>query len=125
LVATQEDDAGRVVKLGEIGRGEIIGEMSVLSGGTRTATVGVLRALSEAGVPVDVIGGTSMGAVIGALVALGQDAGEIKTSLRGMLGLKPFSGLTPPLSGVDVSDWHAFDDLIETAYRYASRALET
>lgn len=33
--------------------------------------------------------------------------------------------LTPPLSGVDVSDWHAFDDLIETAYRYASRALET
>lgn len=38
-----------------------------------------------------------MGAAIGALVALGQDAGEIKTSLRGMLGLKPFSGLTLPL----------------------------
>ncbi len=42
-MATQEDDAGRVVKLGEIGRGEIIGEMSVSSGGTRTATVTALR----------------------------------------------------------------------------------
>ena len=43
LVATREDEAGRVLRLGEIGRGELIGEMSVLSGGIRTATVTALR----------------------------------------------------------------------------------
>jgi predicted acylesterase/phospholipase RssA len=57
----------------------------------------VLRALAEAGVPVDVIGGTSMGAVIGGLAALGQDAREIHATLHNMLSFKPFSGLTLPL----------------------------
>jgi predicted acylesterase/phospholipase RssA/CRP-like cAMP-binding protein len=61
------------------------------------AEVGVLRALAEAGVPVDVIGGTSMGAVVGALAALGQDAHEIRATLHNMLSFKPFSGLTLPL----------------------------
>ncbi len=61
------------------------------------AEVGVLRALAEAGIPVDVIGGTSMGAVVGALAALGQDAQEIHVTLRSMLRFKPFSGLTLPL----------------------------
>jgi predicted acylesterase/phospholipase RssA/CRP-like cAMP-binding protein len=61
------------------------------------AEVGVLRALAEAGVPVDVIGGTSMGAVVGALAALGQDAREIHATLHNMLSFKPFSGLTLPL----------------------------
>ena len=67
-------------------------------GGARAfAEVGALRALAEAGIPVDVIGGTSMGAVVGALAALGQDAHEIQATLRGMLRIKPFSGLTLPL----------------------------
>ena len=43
LIATQEDADGRTLRLGEIGRGEMIGEMSLLSGGTRTATVTALR----------------------------------------------------------------------------------
>src|SRR5512139_759336 len=43
LVATRQDAGGHPVRLGEIGRGEIIGEMSVLTGGTRTATVTGLR----------------------------------------------------------------------------------
>ena len=33
--------------------------------------------------------------------------------------------LTPPLEGVDVSDWHAIDTLVETGYAYASKELET
>jgi len=61
------------------------------------AEVGVLRALAKGGVPVDVIGGTSMGAVIGALAALGQDPRQIHATLHDMLRFKPFSGLTLPL----------------------------
>ena len=61
------------------------------------AEIGVLRALAEARIPVDVIGGTSMGAVIGALAALGKDAREIQETLRAALRLKPYSGVTLPL----------------------------
>jgi predicted acylesterase/phospholipase RssA len=46
-------------------------------GGARgLAHLGVIRALEEAGVPIDVVGGTSMGAVMGALLALGMDDAE-------------------------------------------------
>ena len=40
------------------------------------AHLGVLRALEEARVPIDVVGGTSIGAVIGAFCALGMDDAE-------------------------------------------------
>jgi predicted acylesterase/phospholipase RssA/CRP-like cAMP-binding protein len=40
------------------------------------AHLGVLRALEEAGVPIDAVGGTSIGAVMGALYALGMDHAE-------------------------------------------------
>jgi CRP-like cAMP-binding protein len=47
----------------------------VLSGGGARgfAHIGVIRALQEYGIPIDVIGGTSMGAVIAAQYALGWD----------------------------------------------------
>jgi len=47
----------------------------VLSGGGARAFahIGVIRALSESGIPIDAIGGTSMGAVIAAQHALGWD----------------------------------------------------
>jgi len=40
------------------------------------AHLGVLRALEEAGVPIDVVGGTSIGALMGAISALGMDDAE-------------------------------------------------
>lgn len=40
------------------------------------AHLGVMRALEEAGVPIDIVGGTSIGAVMGALCALGLDDAE-------------------------------------------------
>ena len=46
-------------------------------GGARgLAHLGVIRALEEAGVPIDVVGGTSMGAIMAALYALGMDHAE-------------------------------------------------
>ncbi len=48
----------------------------VLSGGAARgiAHIGVFRALQEAGIPIDMVGGTSIGAVIGALISRGWDA---------------------------------------------------
>ena len=46
-------------------------------GGARgLARLGVIRALEEAGVPIDVIGGTSIGAIMAALCARGMDDAE-------------------------------------------------
>jgi len=41
------------------------------------AHLGVLRAMAELGMPVDLIGGSSMGAMVGAMWALGWDAAQI------------------------------------------------
>jgi lysophospholipid hydrolase len=41
------------------------------------AHIGVIRALEEAGVPIDMVGGTSMGSVVGAHYAMGWDAQTI------------------------------------------------
>lgn len=51
----------------------------VLSGGGAKgfAHIGVLKVLEEAGVKVDYIGGTSMGAVVGGLYAIGYNATQI------------------------------------------------
>lgn len=48
-------------------------------GGVRGAAhVGVLRALVQAGIPVDIIAGTSMGAIVGGLYSAGIDIGVIE-----------------------------------------------
>lgn len=56
----------------------------VLSGGGARAYahVGVIRALREAGCPIDFVGGASMGAIIGAGVACGWDDAEIDRRIR-------------------------------------------
>jgi NTE family protein len=56
----------------------------VLSGGGARAYahIGAIRALHEQGVPIDFIGGTSMGAIIGAGVAMGWPDEEIVRRIR-------------------------------------------
>lgn len=56
----------------------------VLSGGGAKglAHIGVLKVLEEAGVRVDYIGGTSMGAIVGALYASGYSAQELDSIFR-------------------------------------------
>jgi NTE family protein len=56
----------------------------VLSGGAARAYahVGAIRALREAKVPIDFVGGTSMGAIIGAGVAIGWDDAELDRRIR-------------------------------------------
>jgi NTE family protein len=52
----------------------------VLSGGAAKgiAHIGVLKVLEEAGIPVDYIGGTSMGGIVGGLYAIGYNSAELE-----------------------------------------------
>jgi NTE family protein len=56
----------------------------VLSGGGARAYahVGAVRALRESGTPIDFVGGSSMGAIVGAGVAMGWDDAEIDWRIR-------------------------------------------
>ena len=56
----------------------------VLSGGGAKgmAHIGVIRALEENGIPIDYIAGTSMGAVIGSLYAMGYTPDEMENLIR-------------------------------------------
>jgi len=56
----------------------------VLSGGGAKgfAHIGVLKVIEEAGIKIDFIGGTSMGAVIGGLYASGYNAAQIDSIVR-------------------------------------------
>ena len=57
----------------------------VLSGGAAKglAHVGAIRAIEAAGVPVDVVAGTSMGAVVGGLYAVGYPVDSLEAVVRG------------------------------------------
>jgi NTE family protein len=53
--------------------------LALSGGGARgIAHVGALRALEEAGIPVDAIAGNSMGAVVGSICATGRTASELE-----------------------------------------------
>ncbi len=56
----------------------------VLSGGgaKALAQIGALKVIEQSGVQLDYIGGTSMGAIIGAMYSLGYTASEIETYLK-------------------------------------------
>ena len=56
----------------------------VLSGGGAkgVAHIGVLKVLEEAGIPIDYISGTSMGALVGALYSIGYDARQLDSIVR-------------------------------------------
>ena len=56
----------------------------VLGGGGAkgVAHVGVLKVLEEAGIPIDMVAGTSMGAIVGGLYAIGYSPNEIEEMVR-------------------------------------------
>ncbi|MFM8754648.1 MAG: patatin-like phospholipase family protein [Phenylobacterium sp.] len=75
-------DSGDTARLVRRLTGRAVG--LVLSGGGARAYahIGVIRALSERGVPIDHVGGASMGAVIAAGLALGWDLDELDQRIR-------------------------------------------
>ncbi len=72
----------------------------VLGGGAARgfAHLGVYRALVEAGMPVDWIGGSSIGAILGAGMSVSEDPGRVIDRARAaFVGGKPFGDVTFPI----------------------------
>lgn len=69
----------------------------VLSGGGArgVAHIGVLRAVEEAGIPVDMVVGTSMGALVGGLYAQGYTAAQLDSLTRSINWAEAMSDRVP------------------------------
>ena len=88
-------DVARVARL-LTGRGVGL----VLSGGGARgfAHIGVLRALAEASIPIDAVGGTSIGAIMAAGIAAGWDSNEMRARFkRTFVDTNPLNDYTLPL----------------------------
>jgi predicted acylesterase/phospholipase RssA len=89
------EDFGRIARtLTERGVGLVLG-----GGGARGfSQIGVIRALQENGIPIDLIGGTSMGAIVAAACAMGWDAPTMTALGReAFVDSKAFTEYTLPL----------------------------
>jgi len=111
------DDAGRVARLLA---GRAIG-LALGGGGARGfAHIGIVRALDEAGIPVDMVGGVSMGAIVAALYAMGNDWRELIGLAGTQLTKKMTSDVTLPL--VSLGSGRKFRRVLEAFF--AGHAIE-
>jgi NTE family protein len=90
-----------VKRLARLLTGRAVGLVLAGGGARGFAHIGVVKALREAGVPFDLIGGASMGAVVAAGVAMGWDHQELARRMkRAFVETNPLSDFTLPLLAV-------------------------
>lgn len=92
------------------------------SGGARgLAHCGVLAALTEAGLPIGAVAGTSMGALVGALYARDPDPARVWLALRAYIEDREFvdswSGFAPRRDDDDRANGRPWDGLFDFMHR--------
>ena len=90
-----------VKRLARFIAGRAVGIVLAGGGARGFAHIGIIKALKEAGVPFDHVGGTSMGAIIAAGLALEWDVPELTERMRqAFVANNPLSDFTLPLIGL-------------------------
>lgn len=88
-------------RLARIIAGRSVGLVMSGGGARAFAHIGVVRAMRERGIPIDFVGGTSMGAVVAACVAMGWDDEEIDRRIRkAFVETNPLGDYTLPVVGL-------------------------
>lgn len=119
---------GRAADLGFLSRvvgGRAVGLVLAGGGARGFAHLGVIRALREAGIPIDLLGGTSMGAIIAAGASFEWDNDELMERMRQVFAItSPVNDYTLPIIALTRGNKVAtrlrqhFGDLrIESAWR--------
>jgi len=97
----RDGDARDLSRLARILTGRAVGVVLAGGGARGFAHIGVLKALSEAGVPFDILGGASMGAIVAAGIAKGWDIADLAHNMRrAFVQSNPLSDFTLPLVAV-------------------------
>jgi len=98
LCHVQRGNADDLARLARLLTGKAVGLVLGAGGARGFAHLGAIRALREARVPIDLIGGCSMGAIVGAAAALEWDDAEIRARLRrAFVESNPINDYTLPL----------------------------
>ena len=110
-----EGDQADAERMGRVITGSAVGVVMSGGGARAYAHIGALRALSEAGVPIDFVGGASMGAVIAAGPALNWSLEELEARIRrAFVTSDPLSDITFPMLAMTRA--RKVDRLLEEAY---------
>ncbi|MCE9523463.1 MAG: patatin-like phospholipase family protein [Alphaproteobacteria bacterium] len=97
----RENDSSDIARFARMLAGRAVGLVLAGGGARGFAHVGVIKALRQADVPFDIIGGASMGAVVAAGVAMGWDHEELSRRVRhAFVQSNPLSDFTLPLVAV-------------------------
>ena len=111
-VEGDQSDADRIAR---VITGTAVGVVMSGGGARAYSHIGALRALTEAGVPIDFVGGSSMGAVIAAGPAMGWSLEELEDRIRrSFVDSDPLSDITFPM--LAMSRAKKVDRLLEAAY---------
>ncbi len=98
LLHLREHSKPDIARLARILVGQSVGVVLSGGGARAYAHIGVVRALHESGIPVDLIGGASMGAIIAAGVAMGWDDAELDWRIRkAFVDSNPLSDVAFPM----------------------------
>lgn len=93
-----EGDQADADRIARVITGSSVGVVLSGGGARAYAHIGALRALGEAGVPIDFVGGSSMGAVVAAGPALGWTQDELEARIRhAFVDSDPLSDLAFPM----------------------------
>ncbi|MEO1029448.1 MAG: patatin-like phospholipase family protein, partial [Pseudomonadota bacterium] len=96
-----DKDADDCQRLARVIAGRSVGLVMSGGGARAFAHIGVVRAMRERGLPIDFVGGTSMGAVVAACVAMGWDDDEIDRRIRkAFVETNPLGDYTLPVVGL-------------------------
>jgi NTE family protein len=94
----RDGNSGDIARLARFVAGRAVGLVLGGGGARGFAHIGVVKALSESGVPFDSLGGVSMGAIIAAGLASEWSIGELTERLRAVfVTARPLSDYTLPL----------------------------
>ncbi|HWQ88118.1 patatin-like phospholipase family protein [Brevundimonas sp.] len=110
-----EGDQADADRMARVVTGTAVGVVMSGGGARAYSHIGALRALHEAGVPIDFVGGSSMGAVIAAGPALGWTQEELEVRIRkAFVESDPLSDLAFPMLAMTRA--HKVDRLLQDAY---------
>lgn len=110
-----EGDQADAERIGRVVTGSAVGVVMSGGGARAYSHIGALKALKEAGVPIDFVGGSSMGAVIAAGPALNWSQQELEARIRkAFVQSDPLSDLAFPMLAMTRAK--KVDRLLEEAY---------
>ncbi len=110
-----EGDQADAARMARVVTGSAVGVVMSGGGARAYSHIGALRALTEAGVPIDFVGGASMGAVVAAGPALGWTQEQLEDRIRtSFVDSDPLSDITFPMLAMTRAK--KVERLLEAAY---------